>query len=352
MGTRRTPEEDALAKEQATEMRLAGIGVKRIAKELHVSQEVVHALLVDVPPPSTHLRHRAKDEHREAAIALRREGRTYREIQEELGVSKGSLSLWLRELPQPSEEQRAALGTPEGTEVIDVTAGDRDVARALRLEGWLLKEIAEELGVTLKTACLWCNGLPIPARATHGNDRDQIVEAGRAYWAARRPVLEAERQAAVLVAQESVPTIDPVLLGLLAAVAYWCEGSKSKPWAKKERLTIINQDPDVIRLWMCWLRAVEVDPERISFRLSIHESADAEAAARYWGLVVGAAPESFARPTLKRHKPSTVRHNTGGTYHGCLVVDVRLSRDLYRFIEGTWRGIVRNALAGADRARA
>ncbi|MTE19388.1 hypothetical protein F0L17_09660 [Streptomyces sp. TRM43335] len=44
----------------------------------------------------------AKTEARERARALRRAGRTYDEIAAELGVSKSSVSLWVRDLPRPA----------------------------------------------------------------------------------------------------------------------------------------------------------------------------------------------------------------------------------------------------------
>jgi hypothetical protein len=78
--------------------------------------------------------------------------------------------------------------------------------------------------------------------------------------------------------------------------------------------------------------------------LSIHESADVEAATRYWAEVVGAAPSDFGKPSLKRHNPKTVRKNTGEAYVGCLVVRVLQGRQLYQQIEGIWRGIVAGAV--------
>ena len=44
--------------------------------------------------------------------------------------------------------------------------------------------------------------------------------------------------------------------------------------------------------------------------------------------------ERFGRTTVKRHKPVTVRRNTGVDYHGCLVINVPRSRELYWRIEG------------------
>lgn len=57
---------------------------------------------------------------------------------------------------------------------------------------------------------------------------------------------------------------------------------------------------------------------------------------------------AFSRATLKRHNPRTVRKNTGDAYHGCLVIYVRQSADLYRRMEGTWYGIVGAATRQPD----
>ena len=84
------------------------------------------------------------------------------------------------------------------------------------------------------------------------------------------------------------------------------------------------------------------DPSQVRFRVHIHETADVAAAEHFWQGVTGADPAQFQRTTLKRHNPRTVRKNVGADYHGCLIVKVKQSADLYRRIEG-W---VRAAIAG------
>jgi transcriptional regulator with XRE-family HTH domain len=49
---------------------------------------------------------RAKTELMERARELRRAGKTYDEITAELGVSKSSVSLWVRDLPKPGRSPR------------------------------------------------------------------------------------------------------------------------------------------------------------------------------------------------------------------------------------------------------
>ena len=77
---------------------------------------------------------------------------------------------------------------------------------------------------------------------------------------------------------------------------------------------------------------------RLGFRVDIHETADAATAERFWLSVTGAGPAQFHRTTLNRHNPQTIRKNVGAGYHGCLIVAVSQSADLYRRIEGWARG--------------
>lgn len=54
-----------------------------------------------MPPPEWTRRPRAKDAARARARELREKGLDYEEIATELGVSKGSVSLWVRDMPIP-----------------------------------------------------------------------------------------------------------------------------------------------------------------------------------------------------------------------------------------------------------
>jgi hypothetical protein len=90
----------------------------------------------------------------------------------------------------------------------------------------------------------------------------------------------------------------------------------------------------LIRLFLGFLEAAGAEADRITYRLSIHESADIAAAERFWAEVTGVDASRFKRATLKRHNPRTVRKNVGDGYHGCLVVGVLRGADLYQKIEG------------------
>ena len=126
----------------------------------------------------------------------------------------------------------------------------------------------------------------------------------------------------------------------MAGVAlYRAEGSKDKPYSRRERVTFINSDESVIRLFLTWLQLLGVPLDDLILRVQIHESADVAAAEQYWADVVGLPRDALRRSTLKRHNPKTVRHKTGATYHGCLTITVRKSSEFYRQIEGWWSAL-------------
>ena len=121
---------------------------------------------------------------------------------------------------------------------------------------------------------------------------------------------------------------------IAGAIAYWCEGTKNKPHRRADRVVFINSDPVLIRFFLKFLDTAGIAREALVFRVYIHETADVEAAQRFWLDVTHAQPSQFRTPALKRHNPKTMRKNVGEGYLGCLRIDVRRSSDLYRKIEG------------------
>jgi transcriptional regulator with XRE-family HTH domain len=269
-------------REKAVALRRRGLSLRQIRDELRIyNNDILNQLVKGEPPPAWTKRPRAKDDLRERARELRLQGWTYDQIEVELGCSRSSVSLWVRDLPKPEprytpEEQRALMQ-----------------AGLARL------------------------------RATQDEERKQTRES-------------AAQETGDLSARE---------LFLTGVALYWAEGAKSKPYDRRERVVFVNSDPGVIQVYLAWLDLLEVSRDRLRFRVLIHESADVDAAHRFWAELAGVDSSVFAKPTLKKHNPKTVRKNTGDGYHGCLVITVARSADLYNRIEGWWSGIVAHAEA-------
>jgi hypothetical protein len=207
-------------------------------------------------------------------------------------------------------------------------------ARHLRRAGHTYDEIVTQLGVSKSSVSLWVRDLPRPPRKSHPR------HMAEARWAPHRARMRAQRAETKLAAARAIGTMTDRELFLVGIGLYWAEGSKSKPYRPTERVVFVNSDPDMIQVYLAWLDLLGVDRARHSFMIMIHESADVEAAERFWADVTGAPAESFTKTVLKKHNPKTVRKNVGEGYHGCLAVRVLRGADLYRRIEGWWYGIV------------
>ena len=261
---------------------------------------------------------------REQAIALRRAGKSRREIKELLGItSNWTLNESLKGEPPLPQNFR-----PNAKDDV------RAQARALRERGLAYNEIAAELGVSKSSVSLWVRDLPRPEGLSYEECRRRATEGVRKYWAAERPLREAERTAVRVAAAHEIGLLSDREILIAGAVAYWCEGGKNKPHRRDDRVSFINSDPALVKFFLRFLDVAGIDPGRLVFRAYIHESADIHAAQRFWLDVTQADPAQFRNPTLKRHNARTVRKNTGDDYRGCLRIDVLSSTELYRKIEG------------------
>ncbi|MGV9576960.1 hypothetical protein ACWDRZ_09970 [Streptomyces sp. NPDC003509] len=268
-------------REKAVALRREGLSRRQIRDRLHVdNNDILHRLLEGEPAPEWTKRPRARDDLRAKARELRLQGMTYDQIQVELGCSKSSISLWVRDLPKP-ERSRSAI--------------------------------------------------------------EQARLAGRMRWDHELAVRDRERQQTKSTAKAEIGDLTDRELLLVGAGLYWAEGTKDKPYDRRENLTFVNSDPGMIETYLAWLALVGVTRDRIRFRVMIHRTADVVAAERYWAELVGVDASTLQRTTLKKHNPRTARKNTGESYHGCLVIRVSQGAELYRRVEGWWCGIVEQA---------
>ncbi|GGV02749.1 hypothetical protein GCM10010275_47320 [Streptomyces litmocidini] len=210
-------------------------------------------------------------------------------------------------------------------------------ARELRLQGMTYDQIQVEPGCSKSSISLWVRDLPKPERKRTREEASEIARRGREVTLRRR---EEERQAVKRAAAEEIGAMPERELFLLGAGLYWAEGTKGKPHARRERVTFVNSDPGMIRVFSARLDLLGIGPDRRRYYVMIHETADAAGAEQYRGDLVGADSSAFGKTTLKRHNPRTNRKNVNGGHHGCLAIRILGSADLYRRIEGAWYGIV------------
>lgn len=261
-------------------------------------------------------------------------GLSVRQIQQQLGLTKTQLRDTLRGVPPPEWTRR-----PNAKDQL------REVAQRLRREGWSVPDIAIELNVARSTAFRWTRHTPLDGDTERARlRREHSKRMTDARWAKHRSDRDRRRADVEAEAAERLGSLDRRDLMLLGAAIYWCEGTKAKPWHPDHALTFTNSDPRLLDLYLGFLEAVGIDRTRPTYRVAIHESADVQAAQRWWAERLGLPEERFQRPTVKRHQVRTNRRNIGAEYRGCLVIRVPRSREVYWYVEG-----LVHALAAAAR---
>jgi transcriptional regulator with XRE-family HTH domain len=183
-----------------------------------------------------HGKHADFESLRGQAVRLRRQGYSIRQIRDELKIFDNDIL------------QRLVQGEPPPAWTRRPNAKDdlRERARELRLQGWTYDRIGAELGCSKSSVSLWVRDLPTPVGEL--SDRE---------------------------------------LFFTGVALYWAEGAKDKPHRRTEVLQFINSDPNVIRLFLHWLEFLGVQRERLTLRVSIHESADVESAEKFWADIAG-----------------------------------------------------------------
>jgi transposase len=203
----------------------------------------------------------------EARRLRKEECLSVRQIQQRLGVSRHRLYEWLRGTPAPEWTNR-----PNAKDDL------RARAERLRRDGWSVPEIAVELGVAKSTAFQWTRQIALdPDLERSRQRRERSKRMTDARWQAHREDRD-RRRAEVNSAGAS---------------------------------TFTNSDPMLLELFLRFLEAAGIGRAQPTYRVSIHESADPEAARTWWAGRLGVPDDRFRPPTLKRHTPRTNRRNTG-----------------------------------------
>ena len=228
---------------------------------------------------------------KEQAVALRRAGKSRREIMDITGIRRNqTLDEMLRGVPPPTWTTR-----PRAKDELHAKARD------LRAKGHTYDEIAAELGVSKGSVSLWVRDQPRTGRLSYAEFRKRNADGVAAYWEAQRELRAARRQLVCDSASAQIGTLTDREILIAGAVAYWCEGAKSKSYRPADRIVFINSDPGLILLFLRFLAVADVTPDRLICRVHIHESADVDAAQRFWLDLTGLPADQFNRPALKRH---------------------------------------------------
>ncbi|OGH76810.1 MAG: hypothetical protein A2469_03295 [Candidatus Magasanikbacteria bacterium RIFOXYC2_FULL_40_16] len=185
------------------------------------------------------------------AIKLRRQGKSYNDIKTKIKVSKGTLSLWLRNIKL----------TPEQYKKLYFTAKQQNAYK-------LAKKRQSEI-----------------------NERKKMI---------------------FLQAKKEIPALFNNPLFIAGLMLYWAEGDKSK---KFEIIKFTNSDYKMIELMMRWFRKFcGITENKFKIQLHIHELHNKIVLEKYWSKVTKIPLSQFyktqIKPTSLQHRKNMLYNGT------------------------------------------
>jgi len=217
---------------------------------------------------------------RKAAIDLRRQGKSYGQIQKELGISsKGTLSYWFKNLQLSSTEKSKLKKNVE-------LAQKRGLLKFNKIRSYKIRQENEES---------WTQGVNFLKSVTSSLSSDKII------------------------------SISSIAL-------FWAEGTK-KVSSSNQNLTFTNSDPKMIKLYMRFLReCLKVPENKIKAGIHIHKNIPSQEAIEYWSKVMKIKTDIFYIVKVKSKSSKNIRPKNRLPF-GTAVVRVS-DRKLYHYVMG------------------
>lgn len=227
-------------------------------------------------------------EEKNRAIVLRKEGKSYSQIQETLHIAKSTLSYWLRGISLSNEAQQ---------------------------------KIAKRASVT-------------STRALIERNKEQTAIA------AERALLIREEAKEEVVGYMSDP------LFIAGVSLYWAEGYKRGASGSKWKcVDFTNADPEMVRVMMGFFRKFcSVEESRFKVQLIAHPNVDMQASVEYWSSLTGVPESQFIKTCTSlsiRSGQKRANSLTYGTVH-IRVYDVKLFFRIIGWIDGLKMQLLKN----------
>lgn len=201
-------------------------------------------------------------------------------------------------------------------------------ARTMRKEGISIIVIAKELDVSKGSVSLWCRDILLTSEQVEKLRKQKGSAMGRWMGAEsnRKKKIDAINEANAWGEQHVKKISDRELL-LISMALYWCEGAKTDSTSS---FMFVNSDPEMILIMKFFLvQVVKVSPEDIFVRIQInrmHESR-IETVLIFWKKLLELKSSQIRKPYFVNTKVNKVYENYDKYYGVCRLL-VRNSKHL------------------------
>lgn len=192
----------------------------------------------------------------------------------------------------------------------------------LRKKGETIPHIAEKVGVSKASVSLWLRGISLPKKTIElmrvRKIHNRLLANEARKQSTRNKLADADAQAKIMLLKKH---IDPETALITCSIMYWCEGTKSK---NDSEFTFTNAEPLVIRGFLALLRkALPLEENRFRVKMHLHEYHDEHTQRRFWSEITGIPETQFQNTFWKPHTGKSIKHEYPGCiqvrYHDVLV---------------------------------
>lgn len=212
---------------------------------------------------------------------------------------------------------------------------DREKALVLRKQGMSYSQIKKILGVSKSTLSYWLRDYPLPEEKIKELQRIGAHRSEQAIERYRETMRQKRERRLNRFYKEQMKLFFPfnkrdlLLAGLFL---YWGEGAKTKT----TQLSISNTDPSMIRFFVAWLtNSLGVSKEKLRIQLHLYKDMEIKKETIFWSKALNIPEKQFNKPYIKESSSKRINHK-GGFGHGtCNVTigDARLSEKILMAIK-------------------
>ncbi len=206
---------------------------------------------------------------------------------------------------------------------------ERNAAIELRQQGRSMKEIAKTLHVSKSSVSLWCRDIllsPSQIKVLH----ESMVRgsyAGRMTGSTMQHEKRLKRQEdAERASLQEIGKLSRRDMVIALAALYWGEGSK-----KNRVLFINNSDPGMVKFLIQSFKSifnVQNEDFVLAVGLNVAHNKREKEIREYWSKITGIPQEQF-RKTIFIKTQNKKKYNNFGNHYGTLRINVKKSIDIY-----------------------
>lgn len=215
---------------------------------------------------------------------------------------------------------------------------DKQKAERLRKEGKSYNEINKILNVPKSTLSYWLKKIKLePAQAKILSKRSRKAGLDALLRRNKMQTLVAQKRAEEIAAEASkcIAKINRDELRLIGTSLYLGEGGKSK-----NRVDFTNSNPDIVKIIMKFFRLIcNVDESKFRIQLALHDKSKEEEAKKHWANITGISQSQFIKVSFALSKYSKkIRKNR--LPYGTVQIRI-CDVELFHRINGWAQGVIK-----------